>query len=197
LSPASWHQQTSKQKSRELSAKQDLTLEDIGPVAEMLLPDNAVKDLEDCNLIEECKMTSLIETPITTRDVADERVTAAFYLLASLPKRDPNTRLLSRIAYARLVQAIVELKAVAEAHRHPNYLPCFHSNNTIASETYLKVKARTSNRPLSRGQLSEYARVGQRWNDISSSSKLLITALSSKAETIMLVLQFIGTRDIL
>jgi len=43
----------------------------------------------------------LNEAPIPTHDIADERVTAAFDLWASLPKRNPKIRILSQIAYAQ------------------------------------------------------------------------------------------------
>ena len=123
---------------------------------------------------------------VTTCNAAEERVTAAFDRIASLPKREPNTRLLLRTAYVQLAQAITELKKVAEVHCYPHHLPSYRmSENTIASDAYVKVKGRSSDNPLSRRQLSEYACVAQRWSDICSSSHLLLTVLSEKAETIM------------
>jgi hypothetical protein len=217
-----------------LSSKKDLTLEDIERVAALLIPDDANSALEDCKLnrnkslliqrlapIEECvnavldqidslpkrepdtrlllqtaynqlaqAITELKEakahSKVTTCKVAEERVTDAFDQIASLPKRDPNARVLSRTAYVQLAQAITELKEVAEAHRYPHHLPSYRtSENTIASDAYLKVKGKSSGSLLSRGQLLEYACVAQRWSDICSSSHLLLKVLSAKAETIV------------
>ena len=60
----------------------------------------------------------------------------------------------------RRSDVLVELNAVAEPRRHPT---CLYIAIAIAIDTYLKVKARTSNSPLFRGQLSADACAGQRW----------------------------------
>lgn len=185
LGPVSTCQKKSKQKIRALSDKKDLLPGEIKPVAEMLLPDSAIKGLEDYYLTQ-CKMVLPIETPITTCGGAEERVAAAFDLVVSRTKQKPKNRLQSRIAHFQLAQAVAELKAVPGAHSHYVHPPCYrNSDNTIAIDAYLKLKARTSNISLSRPQLSEHARVAQRWSDISSSSLPLLEALSPKAETIM------------
>jgi hypothetical protein len=64
-----------------------------------------------------------------------------FDQIASLPKREPIARLHFRTAYVQLAQSITELKEVVEANRSPHHLPFYYtSENTIASDAYLKVK---------------------------------------------------------
>jgi hypothetical protein len=69
---------------------------------------------------------------------------------------------------AMLAQVITKLKEVAEALCYPYHLPSYRTSKVTT-----------------RGQLSEYACVAQRWSDICSSSHPLLKVLSAKADTIV------------
>src|SRR5947209_9502856 len=85
------HSKRRKRRRIALSAKKDLTQEDID-VAVLLVLDNAISALKDCKL--NCNRSSLIQRQVTTCNAsgecvaAEERITTAFDRIASLPKRE-------------------------------------------------------------------------------------------------------------
>jgi hypothetical protein len=96
-------------------------------------------------------------------------------------------RLRLKFSYVQLIWAIDSLKVAAtkdRLHSHVRRKPGY-SNASLAIDIYLYAKRNISGDILSRGQLSEYRRIGKRWSQLASISPLQLSVYSDIAETIM------------
>jgi hypothetical protein len=120
------------------SIKKDLTVAEISCVARSLLRGDAINFfVNNCQLIYEGWISSLIGTAPLASNSTNESVIAAFDTLHGLRKRKDTTRLLMRFAYVQLIHAINAFKAAAKRDRFRGYSrrKAGHGDATIAINT--------------------------------------------------------------
>ena len=180
-----------KARTLRLSDKKDLMPSEISVVAQRLIKkDSVVYFLNNCRLIYESLMPSIVQQPLVCdSNSVEESVIAAFDTIQVLVNRKHIHRLLLRFAYIHLVRVIDIYKAVAakdrvggQVNREPG-----QRDITVAIDLYLAAK-KNSKGGLSRGKLLDCHRRGKRWSFLAGPSSISVLVFSRVADTIVYVL---------
>jgi hypothetical protein len=175
-----------------LSDKKDLTPSEISVVARRLIKnDSVIYFLNNCRLIYESLMPSILQQPLVCNNNSiEESVIAAFDTVQNLVNGKHIYRLLLRFAYIHLVRVIDIYRAAAAKDRVEGQVSrgVGQRDITVAIDMYLAAKKKDSKGGLSRAKLLDYCRRGKRWSFITRPSPISVFIFSPAADTIMYVL---------
>jgi hypothetical protein len=164
---------------------------EVSVVAQRLIKnDSVIYFLNNCRLIYEYLMPSIVQQPLVCNNSIEESVITAFDTVQALVNGKHTHRLLLRFAYIHLVQVIDIYRAAAAKDRVEGQTgrEVGQRDITVAIDMYFAAKKKDSKGGLSRTKLSDYCRRGKRWSFLANPSPLSVFVFSRAADTIVYVL---------
>lgn len=173
-----------------VSAKQNLTANEIAMVASKLVSDDAISYfLHNSQLMSESRTPSCSPEPTISNNRVETTVVAALDRVLGILKGNRACRLLSRFAYLQLVWLIDAYKAAAASDRlqRKGRRRVGQRDASVAIDAYLRTKRALPGETLRRSQISGYCRTGRRWKVLAGRAPNLIFIFPQLADTIVYV----------
>lgn len=173
-----------------VSAKQNLTADEMPMVASQLVSDDAISFFfHNSQLMSESRTPSCSPEPTISNNGVETTVVAALDRVLRILKGNRPCRLLSRFAYLQLVWLIDVYKAAAASDRlrRKGRRRVGQRDASVAIDAYLRTKRALPGDTLRRSQISAYCRTGRRWKVLAGRAPNLIFIFPQLADTIVYV----------